>query len=111
MIDKFLKELLNNGWKQREIAEKTDIQRVFITKLCAGANCSLETVIKIADAFEVSTDEVLGRSPSKPITPTEEKLLQTTDGDDDIARAALRSAQGEKLLKNIGGEGGREKAA
>ncbi|MRR55324.1 MAG: XRE family transcriptional regulator [Deltaproteobacteria bacterium] len=105
MINNFLKELELKGWKQREIAEKTGISRCYISELLHGKNCSLETVIRFADAFGVSTDTVLGRSAERSLTPAEELLLQTTDGNDQVTRAALRSAQGEKSLLNLEGEG------
>ncbi len=114
MISKFLEKLAFQGWKQKQISEKTGIPQAFISKLQNGANCSLDTLIKIADAFGVTTDEVLNRSPAKTITPAEELLLQTTDGNDEITRAALRSAHGEKLILSQQGERGRgqrEKAA
>lgn len=105
MIDNFLRDLELKGWKQREIAEKTGLSRNFISHLLHGKNCSLETVIKFADAFGVSTDAVLGRSTERSLTPAEEMLLQTTGGNDQVTRAALRSAQGEKSLLSLEGEG------
>lgn len=105
MIENFLKELEFKGWKQREISEKTGLLQNYISKLLHGGNCSLETVIKIADAFGVSTDTVLGRSTEKTLTPAEELLLKTTNGNDQVTRAALRSAQGEKSLLSLEGEG------
>jgi len=105
MIEIFLRKLELNGWKQKEIADKTGLSKSHICGLVKGLSCSAETLIKIADAFGVSTDTVLGRSAEKTISPVEELLLQTTDGNDQIARAALRSAQGEKSLLNLEGEG------
>lgn len=105
MIENFLKELESKGWKQREIAEKTGLLQNYISKLLHGGNCSLETVIRFADAFNVSTDYVLGRSAERSLTPAEELLLKTTDGNDQVTRAALRSAQGEKSLLSMEGEG------
>ena len=105
MIEIFLKGLREQGWKLKDIAEKIDVAPGYVSRLKDGANCSLETVIKLADTFNVTADEVLGRAPAKPRTPTEELLLQVTEGNDEITRAALRSAQGEKLMKQAGGEG------
>ena len=105
MIDNFIKDLEKKGWKKIRIAEKTGLTQQYVCNLAKGSNCSLETLVKIANAFGVSTDTVLGRSVERTITPVEELLLQTTEGNDQIARAALRSAQGEKSLLSIGGEG------
>jgi len=105
MVKEFLTQLKEKGWKQRGIAEKTGLGESYISELCNGSSCSIKTVIQIADAFNVTTDEVLSRTPARPRTLTEELLLKVTEGDDEITRAALRSAQGEKLLKQAGGEG------
>ena len=106
MVSHFVKELKAKGWKQREIAEKIGVTQEFISRLSGGANCSLETAIKLADAFETTLDTVIGRrAPEKELTRVEELLLEVTNGDDEIARAALRCAEGEKLIKSIGTKG------
>ena len=110
MISLFLHSLKHAGWKQQKIAQKAGMSQSFLSQLMNGDTCGIETVIKLADAFGVTTDEVLGRSPGqKAITPTEKLLLETTAGNDEITRAALRSAQGEKLIKEMTGEGRRAK--
>lgn len=111
MISKFLKELFKKGWKQREIATKAGIPQATISKAANGAVCSAETVIKLADAFEVTTDEVLGRDKPRIRSPIIEKIEEIAGNDEDVARAALKCAQDEKLLKEVRGKGGREKAA
>lgn len=111
MVDKFLKSLKEKGWRQTQIAEKVGLKQAYISELSRGANCSLETAIKLADAFNVTLDEVVGRKPSTAITPTEEMILRTTNGDDHLARIALRSAQGEKLVKETETRKGRGRAA
>ena|SRR6266540_651213 len=110
MVESFLKKLKAKGWKQKDIAEKCGFVPNYISGLINGSNCSIETVIKIADAFGVSTDEVLGRSNKhRTVTPEEDMLLQITQGNQDITRAALRSAMGEKHFKEEEGEGRRVK--
>jgi len=101
MLKDFLLGLKAKGWKQTEISKKTGISQGFISEMQKGKECKIDIIIKIADAFNVTTDEVLGRTPSRTITPEEDMILKVTDGDKDIARAALRSAQGEKLFKEI----------
>lgn len=61
MIEKFLKELAAKGLKQEEIQKLTGLTQGYISRLSRGAKPSLETVIKLAEVFEVTTDEVLGR--------------------------------------------------
>lgn len=111
MISKFIRELEENGWKKIAIAKKAGLPNSIIYKAANGAICSAETVIKLADAFEVTTDEVLGRDKPRIRSPIIEKIEEIAGNDEDVARAALKCAQDEKLLKEVRGKGGREKAA
>lgn len=111
MIEIFLEEMKIRGWKQIDIANKTGLKTPYLSKLADGANCSIETVIKIADAFGVTTDEVLGRDKPRIRSPIIEKIEEIAGNDEEVARAALKCAQDEKLLKEVRGKGGREKAA
>jgi transcriptional regulator with XRE-family HTH domain len=113
MIKAFLDKLKEKGWKQKDIAIKTGISHGYISRLERGNSCSAEILIIFADTFNVSVDEILGRKESKILTKEEIMLLDMTDGDSDITRAALRCVQGEKLIKESmrGGERGKEKAA
>lgn len=61
MIENFLKELKEKGMKQEEIQEVTGLTQSYISRLAKGAKPSIDTVIKFADAFGVTTDKVLGR--------------------------------------------------
>ncbi len=107
MIATFIKKLIANGWKQKDIAVICGITATYVSELKKGATCSAEVLLKIADAFNVTVDEVLGRKQTREITPEEELILKTIDGDRELARAVLRSAQGEKLVKKMEGEKGR----
>jgi len=70
MVKFFLEKLEDEGWTQKEVAEKAGISQPAISKLINGGKCNVETLIKLADAFEVSTDEVLGRTnKEKSIKP------------------------------------------
>lgn len=109
MIDVYLKKLIKIGWKQIEIAEKTGIHPVNLNRLVHGENCSIETAIKIADAFETTVDEVLGRSPAKMIMLEMELIAKIIDGDRDLAREVLRRAEVEKLILSQKGAQGRGK--
>lgn len=64
MITEFLKELKKQGYTQEKIEQITGITQSAISKLARGATPSLETVIKLADSFDTTTDEVLGRVKS-----------------------------------------------
>lgn len=52
-----------NGWSQQKLAEKAGVAYNVITKLEQGTakQPSIQTIIKIADAFEISIDEFIGR--------------------------------------------------
>ena len=51
---------ITKGMKQEELAEKTDLSSVYIGMLERGEKtASLETLVKIANALEVSSDILL----------------------------------------------------
>jgi len=51
------------GWSQQKLAEKAGLAYNVITKLEQGNSKqpAIQTVIKLADAFKISLDEVIGR--------------------------------------------------
>jgi len=64
MIAKRLKELRKKaGWSQQKLAEKAGLSYNTITKIEQGAATkpTIQTMIKIADAFQISLDELIGR--------------------------------------------------
>ncbi len=64
MFGKKLKELRKkSGWSQQKLAEKAGLSYNVITKVEQGAakNPNIKTMIKLADAFEISLDELVGR--------------------------------------------------
>jgi transcriptional regulator with XRE-family HTH domain len=64
MIAKRLKELRKKvGWSQQKLAEKAGLSYNTITKIEQGAATkpTIQTMIKIADAFQISIDELVGR--------------------------------------------------
>lgn len=64
MIAKRLKELRKKaGWSQQKLAEEADLSYNTITKIEQGAATkpTIQTMIKIADAFKISIDELVGR--------------------------------------------------
>lgn len=109
MVRKFLEELRSKGWKQTEIAAKAGIKQSAVSRLSKGGECNAETLIRLADAFEVTVDEVLGRKPTKTLSPIIKKIAQVAAGDKEIERAALKCAKDEKLLKEVRGKGKGEK--
>lgn len=64
MLTKRLKELRKQkGWSQQKLAEKTDLSFNAITKIEQGLakHPTLKTLVKLADAFGISIDELIGR--------------------------------------------------
>jgi len=64
MIARRLKELRKkSGWSQQKLAEKAGVSYNTITKIEQGAATmpTIQTMIKIADAFDISLDELVGR--------------------------------------------------
>ena len=64
MFDKRLKQLRKKtGWSQQKLAEKAGVSYNTITKIEQGAATmpTIQTMIKIADAFGISLDELVGR--------------------------------------------------
>lgn len=59
-IKKYRKKM---GWSQQKLAEKTGLSYNLITKIEQGAsvNPTMDSLIKIADAFNISIDELVGR--------------------------------------------------
>ncbi len=51
------------GWSQQKLAEKAGLSYNAITKIEQGAakNPRMETLIKLADAFNITIDELVGR--------------------------------------------------
>ena len=64
MFDKRLKQLRKKaGWSQQKLAEKESLSYNVITKIEQGAakNPNIQTMIKLADAFQISLDQLVGR--------------------------------------------------
>ena len=65
MLANRLKELRKEkGWSQQKLAEKTDLSFNAVTKIEQGLakHLTLKTLIKLADAFGISIDELVGRN-------------------------------------------------
>ncbi|MFA5276514.1 MAG: helix-turn-helix transcriptional regulator [Candidatus Omnitrophota bacterium] len=64
MISRRLKELRKkSNWSQQKLADKAGVSYNTITKIEQGAATmpTIQTMIKIADAFGISLDELVGR--------------------------------------------------
>ena len=76
MIRFFLEGLKAQGWTQKAIAEKIGVQPNMISKFMNGKTCTIETLIKFAKSFDVSTDKVLGLDRQEPEKPKANSMSQ-----------------------------------
>lgn len=68
MLAKRLKELRKKaGWSQQKLAEKAGLSYNTVTKIEQGVATmpTIQTMMKIADAFNISLDELVGRKKIK----------------------------------------------
>ena len=68
MLSKRVKELRKQkGWTQQKLAEKTELAFNTITKIEQGLaeHPNLKTLLKLADAFEITLDSLVGRKSNK----------------------------------------------
>lgn len=64
IFGKRLKQLRKKaGWSQQKLAEEAGLSYNVITKIEQGAakNPNIQTMVKLAVAFQVSIDELIGR--------------------------------------------------
>lgn len=64
MLGEKIKQLRKKaGWSQQKLAEQASLSYNAITKIEQGAakQPTIQTMVKIADAFGVSLDELVGR--------------------------------------------------
>ena len=64
MLEKRIKQLRKkSGWSQQKLAEKAGLSYNVITKIEQGVarRPTIQTIIKLADAFRISIDELIGR--------------------------------------------------
>ncbi|MDD5700376.1 MAG: helix-turn-helix transcriptional regulator [Candidatus Nanoarchaeia archaeon] len=68
MLEQRLKQLRKKvGWSQQKLAEKAGLSFNVITKIEQGVakRPTIQTMIKLADAFGISLDALVGRSHLK----------------------------------------------
>ena len=68
MLEKIVKKLrAKKGWSQQKLAEAASLSYATITKLEQGRakEPAIHTLVKLADALDVTLDELVGRTPSR----------------------------------------------
>jgi transcriptional regulator with XRE-family HTH domain len=78
----------NAGYTQKICAEKLGEESANYNKWENGVTPSFETLVKIADFFDVSVDYLLGRSPYKNYQE-EIEIRQSTTAEDDVSHFGL----------------------
>jgi transcriptional regulator with XRE-family HTH domain len=64
MLDQKIKNLRKKaGWSQQKLAEKAGLSFNVITKIeqRVAKRPTIQTMVKLADAFKISLDELIGR--------------------------------------------------
>lgn len=64
MLEQRIKRLRKkSGWSQQKLAEKAGLSYTVITKIEQGVakRPSIQTMVKLADAFQIGLDELIGR--------------------------------------------------
>ena len=64
MLEQRLRQLRKKaGWSQQKLAEKAGLSYNVITKIEQGVarRPTIQTMIKLADAFQISLDQLVGR--------------------------------------------------
>jgi transcriptional regulator with XRE-family HTH domain len=78
------------GWSQSELADKSSVSRVMIGKYERGqAVPSIEAAKKIADAFEVSLDSLVGEGINSKFDKKTLKRLQDLEQLEDDKKKTL----------------------
>ncbi|WP_163370919.1 helix-turn-helix domain-containing protein [Endozoicomonas acroporae] len=56
--------LRRNGWQDRRVAEEVDVSRSTVSRWLSGKQepKNLKKLVAVADALQVTTDELLGRA-------------------------------------------------
>ena len=65
MLEQRIKQVRKKvGWSQQKLAEKAGLSLAVITKIEQGVakRPSIQTMMKLADAFGISLDELVGRT-------------------------------------------------
>lgn len=100
-VKAFLEELKRNGWKYKDIAEKCNFKPSNISRIINGHEVKIQTIEKIAKAFEMPLSVFLDETrPEKVLTRKEEILLELVKGEA-IIDEVIRYAQKEKLYNEV----------
>jgi transcriptional regulator with XRE-family HTH domain len=101
IIDLFLKDLIGNGWKQKEIAEKCGFSPQHINRILKTGKAELVTIGKIAKAFDkpvsMFLDDEIKVEPM--LTKKEEKLLEMLRSEEGLIDEILKNTEKEKLYR------------
>jgi len=65
MLEQKIKQLRKkSGWSQQKLAEKAGLSYTVITKIEQGVakRPSIQTMVKLADAFGIALDDLVGRN-------------------------------------------------
>jgi transcriptional regulator with XRE-family HTH domain len=86
------------NWNQAELGAKIGLGDRAVSSIEKGINApSAETVIKLSEIFEVSTDYLLtGKEGTNEISPDEKEVIEIMRGNDDFKKAVKQAASFQK---------------
>lgn len=98
----FLQKQIQGGMTQKEIAEKIGMFPQNFNQIMKGREPKLETLRKIASAFNVDVSMFVKNDiPPKVLTNKEQVLLELINGDNALLDEVIKHAEKEKLYTEI----------
>lgn len=97
----FLNDLIFEGWKQKEIAEKCGYTPQHINRMLKKNYADIKAIEKIAKAFNKPLSMFLEEEApqGRYLNRDQELLLDTIGEDRELIREMIRCAEKEKLYK------------
>lgn len=99
----FLKDLISQGWKQKEIAIKCGYTPTHINRIIKTNHAEIVTIERIAKAFGKPVSMFLEEEPTsgRILNQEEEILLDLCGQDRELLRDAIKHVEKEKLFREI----------
>lgn len=100
-IKDYLKKLISEGWKQKDIAAKCGYKPAMINDLLKRIDKpNIQTIERIANAFNIPINFFLEEgegSKQRILSIQEERLLQIIGGDRQLLEKIIECAEKEKM--------------
>lgn len=106
-MNRIKKLRVENGWRQADLAQKLHTRQQTIGNYETGERSpDVETILKLCEIFDCSSDYLLGRTalPSPELSEEETELVLAFRRADDRSREMVRLALAPFVLSAIDGE-------